>query len=56
MGQQDTYRALLKNLNNVTEEEKKNFKPREGLIQGKSLFLFNDRLSFEPNIINNNKI
>jgi len=29
MGQQDTYRALLKNLNNVTEEEKKNFKPKE---------------------------
>ena len=32
MDQQDTYRALLQNLNNVTDEEKKNFKIREGLI------------------------
>ena len=38
MGQQDTYRALLKNLNNVTEEEKKNFKPKEGLIKAKVYF------------------
>lgn len=29
MNQQDTYRALLQNLNNVTDEEKKNFKPKE---------------------------
>jgi len=29
MDQQDTYRALLQNLNNVTDEEKKNFKIRE---------------------------